>query len=693
MAEPRATKLRRLELFRRKLPHVSASALATVLNAVEAEGIPSSHSRNDMRAAVTQELSVNTPYGDLVQDINVNTVVGGRRTMRIAHPIALLWAAFTLCPSFTTLMEERLAATPSTFENPWDLVLYSDEICPGDPLSADNRRKVQVIYFSFLQFGQNILCREDAWFCIFVSRSRDVNAVSGGMSHVFGELIKTFLNPASTDLSSGGMVFHREGNPHIRFWARLRIMLQDGAAHKSTWHCKGDGGNKLCMLCKNLFTQKCELVTDDDRGLLSCNVIEESRLDFASDQEIRDTVRNLAARHGTMPQGEFEALERSIGFVHKPHSLLLDRSLDAIVQPASQFMHDPMHGIFASGVFNILVVLLFEEFIRHGFNGVYEIARGYVQKWTWPKRLHGTNLWQIFSANRQTKHRKAKYLKCQASECLSLCAVLALFVQKILLPSNNCTAHCLAFIALCDLVDFLSAIPRGDVTSALVRDAVHKFLRLYAHAWGLGHMTPKFHWLLHFARHLEEFGTLLTCHVHERKHRVLKRYGTDIYNTLNYEYAVLSQVLCQMFSNLRDPETFNVTVGLVNPRPASRVLKRWIETTLGIEGWDADVLHSPTLRYSEWSTCSKGDVVLLDRGHGDLEAGKLLVNVSINGELVSIASIWDKLLVDKSAGYADWRPDDNNIDFVCPNEILESVVYCQSSDGTARTLLPCRFRQ
>ena len=51
MIEPRRAKLRKLDAFRRNLPHMSASALAAVLEAVDKEGIPDIHHRHALREA------------------------------------------------------------------------------------------------------------------------------------------------------------------------------------------------------------------------------------------------------------------------------------------------------------------------------------------------------------------------------------------------------------------------------------------------------------------------------------------------------------------------------------------------------------------------------------------------------------------------------------------------------------------
>ena len=74
-----------------------------------------------------------------------------------------------------------------------------------------------------------------------------------------------------------------------------------------------------------------------------------------------------------------------------------------------------------------------------------------------------------------------------------------------------------------------------------LQDAVERFLDAYCTAFGEAYMSPKFHWLLHFPQSLRNAGTLVACFVHERKHRMLKRYCNDIRNTTSFEHSVLAE--------------------------------------------------------------------------------------------------------------------------------------------------------
>ena len=79
----------------------------------------------------------------------------------------------------------------------------------------------------------------------------------------------------------------------FRFFAKLGHWIQDGAAHKATFHCKGDAGCKLCVLCRNLFSQASEVVDEDGSGTPQCNAKKYAELDFATHEDLEEAVTRL----------------------------------------------------------------------------------------------------------------------------------------------------------------------------------------------------------------------------------------------------------------------------------------------------------------------------------------------------------------------------------------------------------------
>ena len=176
----REAKLRRLNALRRRLPYASASAISALLDDVAEHGIPDSHSRRDIRESRDAIVNTKTPFGPLLTELSLIPDVDGDEnpTLCIAHPLAMIWYATFKLQAWQKLFLDRLATHPSTQDAPWSLIMYSDEVTPGDPLSANIGRKVQCIYYSFLELGTAALSREDAWFHAAIKRTTDCKDVA-----------------------------------------------------------------------------------------------------------------------------------------------------------------------------------------------------------------------------------------------------------------------------------------------------------------------------------------------------------------------------------------------------------------------------------------------------------------------------------------------------------------------------------
>ena len=73
--------------------------------------------------------------------------------LQVVNPLALLYKAFKQGGGFARYLELAMSVNPPTHEESWSLILYSDEIVPGNALSNDNKRKVWGVYFSWMEFG------------------------------------------------------------------------------------------------------------------------------------------------------------------------------------------------------------------------------------------------------------------------------------------------------------------------------------------------------------------------------------------------------------------------------------------------------------------------------------------------------------------------------------------------------------
>ena len=305
----RAAKLRRLNDFRRDKPHCSANSLAKIMNDIRHNGLPElSGNRNHFREARDLIVLANDSlYGPVITKIQCETIDGELVDIPVSCPFASLQKALNDSDNFRRFMKQALLATPPSHTKPWSVVLYSDEVTPGNPLAINNPRKFQSIYWSFLEFGASALSHEESWFIATIELSKLVNTLSAGLSQLFKEVIKLFFKPGSFHFMESGMNIEIDGEV-FRLFAKIGVVLQDGGAHKAVWLSRGDGASRFCLLCKNMFTDDSELVDEDGTHLLRCNVIKLDELEASTDKELRANA--LEVQSSILGAGGFTEMQK-----------------------------------------------------------------------------------------------------------------------------------------------------------------------------------------------------------------------------------------------------------------------------------------------------------------------------------------------------------------------------------------------
>ena len=686
----RDAKLRRLNDFRRSKPHCSASAMSQILTDIKTNGLPDLCDRNSMRQSRDLMTSSHGAYGRIGQSMQCEDTDGNVKRIPIACPFASLTAALDECEGFRRFMKHRLQLHPTSPEAPWSIIFYSDEVTPGNPLATLNNRKFQAVYWSFLEFGVAALSHEESWFVLMTEFSTLINhSLSGGLSQAFACLIKCFFQPDGFHMSHGGITVDT-GEGVTKLFAKLGVVIQDGGAHKAVWQCRGDGASKFCILCKNLFTHDSNVAQEDGTRLLRCNQIKLHDLEASTDTELRNNARYLEGMYGRLSREEFTHLQQAVGLTYAKHGVLLDRSLDDLLQITHVFMHDQMHALFVDGVVNMTVYLCFEEFVKVGQTGIYESFAEFIRNWKWPGRLHGDHLSDIFTSDRRDKHRKAQHIKCQASDMLSLMGVLALFVQTVLLPQDNAAGACHAMLSLLELAQLSMATTRIKVSPAKLLGIVHKFLEQFTTAFGFEWMTPKCHWLLHLPVTLQRFGFLLNCFALERKHRVPKRYATDLKNiSKKASTSLLNEVVCHHIASMKTFD-FGFDIGLIKGRAAPKATRQLILKELGLDDTGMLIRVATSARFSNLALCHQRDVVLLRDGDG-FTAGRIQLFFAITDTCLCLVQPFVLRRRIPGTALALWRLHGDSNECWEITSILAAVEFCVYPDGEVGTLLPLEF--
>lgn len=154
----------------------------------------------------------------------------------------------------------------------------------------------------------------------------------------------------------------------------------------------------------------------------------------------------------------------------------------------------------------------------------------------------------LFSAEKNANNAKKSDFSCTGSEFLTIAPVLQRYFDRVVKARGELMPYVLSFLAVLEVVILLTAVRSGEVTAEQLTAAILKHLQLYVLAYGRDMVRPKHHYALHLGPQLLWFGFLLATFIHERKHRLVTRYGKDRKNLKNFEAGSIEEICChQLF--------------------------------------------------------------------------------------------------------------------------------------------------
>lgn len=609
-----------------KLLSLRGANASLILKALAVVGIDDLN-RWDLRKALAASSTI------LTTRIDLPLVKGGSFSWVVARPQELLPYCYRECHGFRIIMDETLSRQPAALAKPWRLILYCDEITPGDPLRPDNKRKLSAFYISWLELGP-FLRYEEAWLTIGILRPSIVKHIAGRFSGAVRCLLRSMFMCADSLHTSGALV------GGALFFCRYHRMIMDEAAGKSVWMVKGASGIRSCISCKNVV----KLGSADDPSLASFDAdgylvdiscCDDSKFDEMVEGDLARAFDELSALR-TAPgitKAMFGKAEKAYGIAFDPHCLLADVPMRTLVTDVS-YTRDPMHVMLSGGVANTELFLVLQAvqscFPLFRYSTMKEFCNA---AWTSP----GTRktLSEAFSDGREAASKKDEMFKGSASEILSVYPLVRRFLET-LVPSDAIPKQKSSFFAMCAVLDSMQAckVAFDEGLPVAMRLEIRNFFRLHLEAYGRRHIRPKHHYMFHMLRQPTEDKIWLDCFVHERKHQLTKGLAEVVRNTSDFEKSVLLAVLNATVENLR-----TVSASMLVPPVAESN-----ELTIAL-GMRCLVSHSMKWNFT---TYSSGDVLMVGNGGLMIEAclevgGNLLALarrlVFIN-QLSSTASTW-----------------------------------------------------
>ena len=105
--------------------YVSHRGQASLLATVSSEGLPDNFSRSTQYRARKRRCGIQTPYGTLVEEVELGLCKKTETpvVMAVANPLALLHQAASTTAFFANCIRFALAASPSSKASPWSIVV------------------------------------------------------------------------------------------------------------------------------------------------------------------------------------------------------------------------------------------------------------------------------------------------------------------------------------------------------------------------------------------------------------------------------------------------------------------------------------------------------------------------------------------------------------------------------------------
>ena len=399
-----------------------------------------------------------------------------------------------------------------------------------------------------------------------------------------------------------------------------------------------------------------------------------------SNYTLKCALKKLHEKKDTVSATQFKILEQMYGFAWNPYNVILNERYD--IELVSALSYDWAHGYLCDGAADAELGLVMQCLQRQTPVG-YKDLGAYVQGWTFPKTLG--SVMHLFKEVACRQAVRKGVFTCTASEFLTLSPVLKRFFVCICRPQGDLPKHVESFISVLTVIEELQGVKRGASSPDALRGAIEDHFRKFIDAFGVDWVRPKHHYNRHLPDMLRRFGVLLNTLVHERKHRLVKKYATRS-NLRKYDLGVLEDVTAHMMVDIVD--NFLDARSCASPSPRLRVTLADVLPGFHLA---SIVVHSMVSVQS--GRACVGDVLLYVH-EGARCVGELLVAASSSeNEVVAVLSCWDLLDMGDHVGYTTYAVR-NDVGSVVPLRDLQTALTCRFSGrrGQCLVYLPLGFR-
>ena len=400
----------------------------------------------------------------------------------------------------------------------------------------------------------------------------------------------------------GIMIKYRDDS--FMFFSKLSILIADEVAIKQSVESKGAAGKLFCCRCSNVISKHSWENALDTSGLVHGACTDVSQFRLHTNDSVQKVVKYLEEQHEKMPTLQFSQLETQLGYNWKPSGLLRNPTYGQVIPECVMF--DWFHVFLVHGIANREFALLWAALKGVGLSTRLET---FLASFEWPKQFQGSRPHKIFGK----RDTSVEPLKCSASELLSAYGIIRVFILPFVWEDHpSVRPACKTSLGLCEVLDHLTTLNRGGSCSWTdLLEAIKGYLDSFLALHGDEFWVPKCHMALHLGEFLRRHGTLLSCFAHERKHRLVKRFGNPVNNfNQSFEKSILSDII---HVQLRELSEEPVVLGLSLLQ--EKMLKKGMEWLSEFLGTSHECFTSIRAQGPRGMIVHKDDVVeYLDQG-------------------------------------------------------------------------------
>ena len=142
--------------------------------------------RQRLAADIASASQAETPYGQLVKTSDIQDF-----KLPYICPFALLWQLTQVSAGYAALLQSRIGDALGR------VVLYVDEVIPGNNLRPDHARAFYSVFWLFLDYPDWLRSSAFGWHDLIVIKASVCEEIRGGISAVVACLLRVFWGTAS----------------------------------------------------------------------------------------------------------------------------------------------------------------------------------------------------------------------------------------------------------------------------------------------------------------------------------------------------------------------------------------------------------------------------------------------------------------------------------------------------------------